>query len=158
MWWVRPATMTRRTERLSQLWLTTMPSDFATFLRLSRLSPERLYDFPARVCDFDRAADLPLRGRRLFLSQLIGGGFTGAAWALPGFRPDLKAGTFFSPLYCIVRKSVVFQTVASVNKKLDKVSIKHLTINKTLDILKSSIKHLIIKFEFERGLHYEKDF
>nr|DAX44674.1 MAG TPA: hypothetical protein [Caudoviricetes sp.] len=52
-----------------------MPSDFATFLRLSRLSPERLCDFPARVCDFDRAADLPLRGRRLFLSRLIGGGF-----------------------------------------------------------------------------------
>ena len=104
MWLVRPATMTRRTERLSRLlrlWLTTMPSDFTTFPRLLRLSPERLCDFPARVCDYDRAADLPLRGRRLFLSRLIGGGFTGAAWALPGFRPDLKAGTFFSPLYCI---------------------------------------------------------
>lgn len=87
MWWVRPATMTRRTERLSRLlrlWLTTMAYDYA----------ERLYDF-------DRAADLPLRGRRLFLSRLIGGGFTGAAWALSGFRPDLKAVTFFSPLYCI---------------------------------------------------------
>nr|DAV02018.1 MAG TPA: hypothetical protein [Caudoviricetes sp.] len=34
-----------------------------------------------------------------------------------------------------MRKSVVFQTVASVNKKLDKISIKHLTINKILDIL-----------------------
>lgn len=87
MWWVRPATMTRRTERLSRLlrlWLTTMAYDYA----------ERLYDF-------DRAADLPLRGRRLFLSRLIGGEFTGAAWALSGFRPDLKAVTFFSPLYCI---------------------------------------------------------
>nr|DAZ70411.1 MAG TPA: hypothetical protein [Caudoviricetes sp.] len=52
-----------------------MPSDFATIPRLSRLSPERLCDFPARVCDYDRAADLPLRGRRLFLSRLIGGGF-----------------------------------------------------------------------------------
>mgnify|MGYP001068641392 CR=1 FL=1 len=34
MWLVRPATMTRRTERLSRLlrlWLTTMPNDFATF-------------------------------------------------------------------------------------------------------------------------------
>jgi hypothetical protein len=57
-----------------------------------------------------------------------------------------------------VRKSVVFQTVASVNKKLDKISIKHLTINKTLDILKSSIKHLIIKFEFERGYIMKKIF
>ena len=105
MWWVRPATMTRRTERLSRLlrlWLTTMPSDFTTFARTTlRLSPERLYDFLARVCDYDRAADLPLRGRRLFLSRLIGGGFHRAAWALPGFRPDLKAETFFSPLYCI---------------------------------------------------------
>lgn len=93
MWSVRPATMTRRTERLSRL------------LRLCRatlrLSPERLCDFPARVCDYDRAADLLLRGRRLFLSRLIGGGFTGAAWALPGFRPDLKEEIFFSPLYCI---------------------------------------------------------
>jgi hypothetical protein len=42
-----------------------------------------------------------------------------------------------------VQKSVVFQTVASVNKKLDKISIKHLTINKILDILQSSIKHLM---------------
>lgn len=35
--------------------------------------------------------ELPIspRGRRLSLSpRLIGGGFTGAAWALPGFRPD----------------------------------------------------------------------
>ena len=68
MWWVRPATMTRKTERLSRLlrlWLTTMPSDFATFARTTlRLSGEGL-----------RAADLPLRGRRLFLSQLIGGEF-----------------------------------------------------------------------------------
>lgn len=146
MWRVRPATMTRRTERLSRLlrlWLTTMPNDFATIPRLSRLSPERLCDFPARVCDFDRAADLPHGVGGFSFSRLIGGGFTGAAWALPGFRPDLKAETFFSPLYCIVQKSVVFQTVASANKKLDKISIKHLTINKTLDILKSSIKHLI---------------
>nr|DAL90374.1 MAG TPA: hypothetical protein [Caudoviricetes sp.] len=34
-----------------------------------------------------------------------------------------------------MQKSVVFQTVASVNKKLDKISIKRLTNNKTLDIL-----------------------
>lgn len=101
MWWVRPATMTRRTERLSRLlrlWLTTMPSDFATIprlSRLSRLSPKRLCDFPVRVCDFDRAADLPTGSAafftpwgRLSRSRLIGGGSTGAAWALPGFRPD----------------------------------------------------------------------
>jgi hypothetical protein len=42
-----------------------------------------------------------------------------------------------------VRKSVVFQTVSSVNKKLDKISIKRLTINKTLDIIQSSIKRLM---------------
>ena len=43
MWWVRPATMTRRTERLSRLWLTTMPSDFTTFARTTlRLSGEGL--------------------------------------------------------------------------------------------------------------------
>nr|DAG13164.1 MAG TPA: hypothetical protein [Caudoviricetes sp.] len=33
-----------------------MAYDYAE--RLLRLSPERLYDFPARVSDFDRAADL----------------------------------------------------------------------------------------------------
>jgi hypothetical protein len=33
------------------------------------------YDYAERLYDFDRAADLPLRGRRLFLSRLIGGGF-----------------------------------------------------------------------------------
>ena len=139
MWSVRPATMTRRTERLSRLlrlWLTTMPSDFATIPRLSRLSPERLCDFPARVCDYDRAADLPLRGRRLFLSrQAVRRVLVGAA----GVRPDRR----LLPFICIVRKSVFFQTVASINKKLDKISISHLTINKTLDILVASIKHLI---------------
>nr|DAE90566.1 MAG TPA: hypothetical protein [Caudoviricetes sp.] len=35
-----------------------MPSDFCDFPTTLRLSPERLYDFLARVCDFDRAADL----------------------------------------------------------------------------------------------------
>lgn len=132
MWLVRPATMTRRTERLSRLlrlWLTTMPSDFTTFPRLSRLSPERLCDFPARVCDFDRAADLPLRGRRLFLSRQAG------RRVLVGAAGSGLIGVFLFLFICIVRKSVVFQTVASVNKKLDKISIKHLTINKTLDIL-----------------------
>ena len=88
MWWVRPATMTRRTERLSRLlrlWFTTMPNDFATIPRLSRLSPERLCDFLARVCDYDRAADLPLRGRRLFHSRQAGRRvLVGAA----GVRPD----------------------------------------------------------------------
>lgn len=104
MWWVRLATMTRRTERLSRLlrlWLTTMPSDFATIPRLSRLSPERLCDFPARVCDFDRAADLPTGSAAFSFPGWSAAGSIGAAWALPGFRPDLKAKTFFSPLYCI---------------------------------------------------------
>lgn len=46
--------------------------DYPTTLRLS---PERLYDFPARVCDFDRAADL-LTGSAAFpFFRLIGGGF-----------------------------------------------------------------------------------
>ena len=103
MWWVRLATMTRRTERLSRLlrlWLTTMPNDFATFPRLSRLSPERLCDFPVRVCDFGRAADLPT-GSAAFPFPRGGVGSPGAAWASPGFWSDLKAVTFFSPLYCI---------------------------------------------------------
>lgn len=149
MWWVRPATMTRRIERLSRLlrlWLTTMPSDFATF---SRLSPERLCDFPARVCDFDRAADLP-RGV---------GGFSlspsdrrrvppGAAWALPGFRPDLKAATFFSPLYCI---AAVFA------KNLDFLLYLRLTSKCKYAILYLP-KGSKCKLNFERGLYYEKDF
>lgn len=148
MWWVRPATMTRRIERFSRLWLTTMPSDFATFLRLSRLSPERLYDFPARVCDFDRAADLPLRGRRLFLSRLIGGGFHRAAWALPGFRPDLKEETFFSPLYCIA---------AAFAKNLDFLLYLRLTSKCKYAILYLP-KGSKCKLNFERGLYHEKDF
>jgi len=69
-----------------------MAYDYAE--RLSRLSPERLCDFPARVCDYDRAADLPLRGRRLFLSWRIGGG----CWrVLLGF--GLIGGDDFSFLY-----------------------------------------------------------
>lgn len=159
MWLVRPATMTRRTERLSRLlrlWLTTMPSDFATFPRLSRLSPERLYDFPARVCDFDRAADLSTGSAALSLSpadrRRVPPGRRGRCWG------SGSIWAAFLPFIMYSAKSVVFQTVASVNKKLDKISIKHLTINKTLDILKLSIKRLIIKFEFERGLYYEKDF
>lgn len=140
MWWVRLATMTRRTERLSRLlrlWLTTMPSDFATIPRLSRLSPERLYDFPARVYDFDRAADLPT-GSAAFP-------FPGAAWVLPGFRPDLKAETFFSPLYCI---AAVFA------KNLDFFLYLRLTSKCKYAILylpKGSKR----KLNFERGLHYE---
>lgn len=140
MWWVRLATMTRKTDRLSRLlrlWLTTMPSDFATFPRLSRLSPERLYDFTTFRRGSATLTELPIspRGRRLFFSPADRRGCCRGGVGAAGFRPDLKAETFFSPLYCIVQKSVVFQTVASVNKKLDKISIKHLTINKTLDIL-----------------------
>lgn len=158
MWLVRPATMTRRTERLSRLlrlWLTTMPSDFATFPRLSRLSPERLCDFPARVSDYDRAADLPT-GSAAFSFP------SDRRRVPPGRRGRCRGsgliGAVFLAFIMYSAKKCSFQTVASVNKKLDKISIKHLTINKTLDILKSSIKHLIIKFEFERGLQYEKDF
>lgn len=137
MWWVRLATMTRRTERLSRLlrlWLTTIPSDFTTF---PRLSPERLCDFPARVCDFDRAADLPT-GSAAFP-------FPRAAWVPPGFRPDLKAETFFSPLYCI---AAVFA------KNLDFLLYLRLTSKCKYAILylpKGSKR----KLNFERGLHYE---
>lgn len=140
MWWVRLATMTRRTERLSRLlrlWLTTMPSDFATIPRLSRLSPERLCDFPARVCDFDRAADLPT-GSAAFPSP-------GVAWALPGFPPDLKAETFFSPLYCI---AAVFA------KNLDFLLYLRLTSKCKYAILYLP-KRSKRKLNFERGLHYE---
>ena len=140
MLWVRPATMTRRTERLSRLlrlWLTTMPSDFATIPRLSRLSPERLCDFPARVCDFDRAADLPTGSAAFPFPGRRGGG---CRWALPGFG---LIGVFLFLFICIVHFLLSFRTVESINKKLDKISIKHLTINKTLDILQSSIKRLM---------------
>ena len=46
--------------------------DFPTTLRLS---PERLCDFPAMVCDFDRAADLPHEVGSFSFPRLIGGGF-----------------------------------------------------------------------------------
>lgn len=149
MWWVRLATMTRRTERLSRLlrlWLTTMPSDFATIPRLSRLSPERLCDFPARVCDFDRAADLPTGSAALSLSpadrRRVLPGWRGRC---RGFRPDLKAETFFSPLYCIV---------AVFAKNLDFLLYLLLTSKCKYAILylpKGSKR----KLDFERGLHYE---
>lgn len=142
MWLVRPATMTRRTERLSRLlrlWLTTMPSDYATFPRLSRLLPERLCDFPARVCDFDRAADLPTRSAA---------GSTGAAWALPEFRLDRKVKTFFSPLYCIT---------ALFTKNLDFILYLRLTSKCKCAILYLP-KGSKCKLNFERGLYYEKDF
>ena len=149
MWWVRPATMTRKTERLSRLlrlWLTTMPSGFTTFPRLSRLSLERLCDFPARVCDFDRAADLLTRSAAFPFPGWSAAGSTGAAWALPGFRPDLKAVTFFSPLYCIA---------ALFAKNLDYFLYLRLTSKckyAILYLLKGSKR----KLNFERGLHHGK--
>lgn len=138
MWRVRPATMTRKTERLSRLlrlWLTTMPSDFTTFPRLSRLSPERLCDFPARVCDFDRAADLPTGsaafsfpadrrrvppGRR---GRCRGSGLIGAAFLL---------------FICIVHFLLSFRTVESIKKKLELFLKILLTFKLKLDILQSS--------------------
>ena len=39
------------------------------------LEKKYLEDVVGASSDYDRAADLPLRGRRLFLSRLIGGGF-----------------------------------------------------------------------------------
>lgn len=144
MWWVRPATMTRRTERLSRLWLTTMPSDFATFLRLSRLSPERLYDFPARVYDFDKAADLALRGRRLFRP-------IGQAVPLPADRRRVPPGrrgrcrgsgligaAFFAFYIYIVHFLLSFRTVESIKKKLELFLETLLTFKLKLDILQSS--------------------
>lgn len=134
MWLVRPATMIRRTERLSRLlrlWLTTMPSDFATIPRLSRLSPERLCDFPVRVCDFDRAADL----------------FTGsAAFPFPGLIGKRKH--FFSPIYCIA---------ALFAKNLDFLLYLRLTSKCKYAILYLP-KGSKCKLNFERGLYYEKDF
>lgn len=151
MWWVRPATMTRRTERLSRLlrlWLTTMPSDFATIPRLSQLSPERLCDFPARVCDYDRAADLPLRGRRLFFPADRPRVLPGRRGRYQGFRSDLKAGTFFSPLYCIA---------AVFTKNLDFLLYLRLTSKCKYAILYLP-KGSKCKLNFERGLYHEKDF
>lgn len=139
MWWVRPATMTRRIERLSRLlrlWLTTMPSDFTTFPRLLRLSPERLCDFPARVSDFDRAADLPTGSAAFLFPHLIGGGFhrggVGAA------RVPARSGRRFSPFICIVHFLLSFRTVESIKKKLELFLETLLTFKLKLDILQSS--------------------
>lgn len=148
MWWVRLATMTRRTERLSRLlrlWLTTMPSDFATIPRLSRLSLERLCDFPARVCDFGRAADLPTGSAAFSFPADWRRVPPGRRGRCRGFRPDLKVETFFSPLYCI---AAVFA------KNLDYFLHLRLTSKCKYAILylpKGSKR----KLNFERGLHYE---
>ena len=75
-------------------------------------------------------------------------GSTGAAWALPGFRPDLKAGTFFSPLYCIA---------AAFAKNLDFLLYLRLTSKCKYAILYLP-KGSKYKSNFERGLYYEKDF
>lgn len=53
-----------------------------------------------------------------------------------------ETGRGFSCLFN-VRKSVLFQTVKTFKKKLDKFSRKRLTIKKTLDIIQSSRKRLI---------------
>ena len=66
---------------------------FAAIPRLSRLSPERLCDFPARVCDFDRAADLTTGSAAFPFPGGSAAGSTRAAWALPRFRPD-RGGVF----------------------------------------------------------------
>ena len=107
---------------------------------------ERLCDFPARVCDFDRAADLPTGVGGFSFPRLIGGGSTRAAWALPGFRPDLKAVTFFSPLYCI---AAVFA------KNLDYFLYLRLTSKCKYAILYLP-KGSKCKLNFERGLYHGK--
>jgi len=56
-----------------RLWFATLVYDFCDYG--SRLSPERLCDFPARVCDFGRAADLPTGSAAFLFPHLIGGGF-----------------------------------------------------------------------------------
>ena len=143
--------MTRKTERLSRLlrlWLTTIPSDFVAIPRLSRLSPERLCDFVARVCDFDRAADLPTGSAAFPFPGWSAAGSTGVAWALPGFRPDLKVKTFFSPLYCIA---------AAFAKNLDFLLYLRLT-SKCKYVILYLPKGSKCKLNFERGLYYEKDF
>lgn len=60
-----------------------------------RLSPERLYDFPARVCDFDRAADLPHGVGGFSFSRLIGGGFHRGGVGAAGV-PGLIGAAFFA--------------------------------------------------------------
>jgi hypothetical protein len=113
-----------------------------------RLSPKRLCDFPARVCDFDRAADLPTGSAAFPFPGQSAAGSTGAVWALPWFRPDLKAETFFSPLYCI---AAVFA------KNLDFLLYLRLTSKYKYAILYLP-KGSKCKLNFERGLYYEKDF
>nr|DAL90375.1 MAG TPA: hypothetical protein [Caudoviricetes sp.] len=70
--------------------LCNYPATFTTFARTTL----RLCDFPAKVCDFDRAADLFTGSAAFPFPGLIGAaGSTAAAWALPGFRPD-RGGVF----------------------------------------------------------------
>ena len=69
---------------------------------------ERLYDFrPNDFATFRRGSatltELPISrsGVGGFFFRLIGGGFHRGGVGVAGVRPDLKAETFFSPLYCI---------------------------------------------------------
>lgn len=81
MWWVRPATMTRRTERLSRLlrlWFTTIP----------RLYDFRPHDFATFRRGFTTLTELPIfhsGGRRLFLSRQAG---RRVPVGTAGVRPD----------------------------------------------------------------------
>jgi hypothetical protein len=102
-----------------------MAYDFATFLRLS---PERLCDFPARVCDFDRAADLPTRSAAFPFLRLIGGGF---------YRGGVGAAVF--------AKNLDFLLYLRLTSKC-KYAILYLP------------KGSKYKLNFERGLYHEKDF
>lgn len=135
MWSVRPATMTRRTERLSRLlrlWLTTMPSDFATF--------PRLYDF--RPNDFATFR----RGSATLTELPISRSGSAAFSFLVSLRPvrRYRLGRYaytaqpLNALLYIVCKSTLFRMPRNVKKKLDKFCEKGLTIKLFLDTLQSS--------------------
>ena len=103
-----------------------LSSDFRLSDYDQRLSRSEVGDFGWRLSDYDRPPSFRVEVRRF--SDLLTG------WWVPVVAAGGRCRLLWPDLL-VVRKSVVFQTVTSVNKKLDKISIKHLTINKTLDIL-----------------------
>ena len=117
-----------------------MAYDYAE--RLLRLSPERLCDFPARVSDFDRAADLPTRSAAFPFPGLIV-----SAWGAAGPPGALPVRLGALPV----------RVFAQFTKNLDFLLYLRLTSKCKYAILYLP-KGSKCKLNFERGSYYEKDF
>lgn len=151
MWRVRPATMTRRTERLSH--------DFGDYgLRLCRATLRLSHDFhdfrPNDFATFRRGSatliELPIspRGRRLFLS------LADRRRVSPGRRERCRGSG-------LIGKWKYFQLFILYScrfaKNLDFLLYLRLTSKCKYAILYLP-KGSKCKLNFERGLYYEKDF